>query len=404
MDTFEAGTSPAIPATHTHDAQKHHDDKKHERSRLFRNAEEMARAEPIRASAPMPERVRELLAGHDDLYVRSDAEPRITVDTERLAASNLWRVSVNADGRSLLKGLPGDVQIEQECVENAPRALRSMVMEPFRPPWVDQEYLTRLIPWRETTFEPARNGIGNKYLEPITRREDPLLKTEEALRFIYPWRTIGRVFCGTGSNFSNWSMSGTGVLVGRNLMITAGHIAPWGAAPGDWWIYFIPGFRDGQAPHGFSFVERFQGWRPGSNPEPNGQDHIICKLYTPLGDALGYMGVRSYGSEDEYFSRRYLSVGYPRSFFDSNRPAVEFDIDIDDIDWDGDGLELEINHGPPFGQGWSGGPLWIWENESAYVIGIRSGHEKDEFDPRRGVFAGGNLLVERIRFGRTNYV
>jgi len=115
------------------------------------------------------------------------------------------------------------------------------------------------------------------------------------------------------------------------------------------------------------------------------------------------MGSRSFGDEDDYFARRYISVGYPNSF--GGKPAVEFDIDIDDIDSDGDGLELETTFGTsPFGYGWSGGPLWLWENEKPYVVGVLAGSEKDEFDPRRWVFAGGKLLVERVKFGLTNFV
>jgi hypothetical protein len=33
------------------------------------------------------------------------------------------------------------------------------------------------------------------------------------------------------------------------------------------------------------------------------------------------------------------------------------------------------------------------------VIGIRSGSEKDELDPRRGVFSGGRHMVDLVKHG-----
>ncbi|GEM_PF-1977184 len=378
--------------------------------RVGMTLEEMWLAEPIRASEPIPDNALSLLQPDDALYAQAEGEPRIEVTTERLGATNLWKVSVRSNGEALRAGLVGDAQIRgaAPCVD-----LESGddIVEGYRPPWLDLEYMPKLQPFRANILRHRyRTAKTHQFIEPISyTRTAPLDNVpliNEALRFSYPWRTIGNVFVGNGTDFANPTNGGSGVLVGRNLMLTASHVAPWGRGPGQWWMRFVPGFRAGgpyPEPHSSSFVEHFYGTFVDVNkPEAGGQDYVICKLYRPLGDALGWMGSRWFGSESDYFARRYISVGYPDSF--GGKPAVEFDIDIDDIDSDGDGLELETTFGTsPFGDGWSGGPLWLWENEKPYVIGVLAGDEKDELDPRRWVFAGGKLLVERVKFGLANF-
>lgn len=100
---------------------------------------------------------------------------------------------------------------------------------------------------------------------------------------------------------------------------------------------FIPAYRAGARPFGGSFVQSYRGYN--TRPEVNGHDYVICKLYTPLGRSLGWMGAQSWGNEDEYYRRRYASSGYPGSF--GTRPAVELDMGLRDIDNDSPGKELD---------------------------------------------------------------
>ena len=232
--------------------------------------------------------------------------------------------------------------------------------------------MPRLVPFR------GGNGIN---LEPQA--------IEEGQRLNYPWRTVGIVFNSQGRQ-------GSGVLVGPNLVLTAGHMAPWGQSP--WSMEFIPAFRVGDRPYGSSFIEAYRGFN--TRPEVSGKDFVICKLYQPLGNAIGWMGSKSFGNEDEYFRRSYLASGYPGHF--GQRPAVELDLGIRDIDNDSPGLELETVNRPDLQDGWSGGPLWL-PHEGPAVVGVLSGAETDEFDPRRAVFAGGGGMVDLIRFGLDNW-
>lgn len=356
---------------------------------------ELATREPIRATRPMPPEMRAMLRPESGLYIRANHKSKITL--AETAIDKYWsRVTLSGGESPLLTGLPGAAQL----FDQKPRAtsgVRLQATKSHRPAWLDLEYLPKLVPFKKSR---AMGVAGRSYVEPLTTYHTNE-RAEEALRFSYPWCTIGQVL--VGYNLSTELWSGTGVLVGRNLMLTASHVAPWNRGPGQWWMRFVPGRRITDEPHGSSFVESFYGTYSDANDfEASGKDYVICKLYTPLGAALGWMGSRSFGSEDDYTNRRFISVGYPGYFGD--KPAVDFDIDIDDIDSDSPGLELETTFsGAPEGDGWSGGPLWMWENESPSVVGILSGNEKDELDPRRYVWGGGGLLVDRVKYGINNW-
>ena len=169
---------------------------------------------------------------------------------------------------------------------------------------------------------------------------------------------------------------------------------------------FVPSYnlgiaKDGKRePFGSSYVERVHGVANFGNSA--GLDCAICKLYTPLGDRCGWMGSQSWGSEDPYYAGGWTSVGYPDTAAGGGGeiPVVEFDRGIKDIDDDGDGLALETVRFTD--HGWSGGPLWGWINGDARVIGVCSGEEYN-VGPDRSVFAGGEHMVNLVKYGLANY-
>jgi len=264
-------------------------------ARVGMTLEDMVRAEPIRASESMLDTVLSLLQPDGALYAQAEGDPHIEVTTERLGATNLWSVSVRSNGEALHAGLAGDAQIRgaAQCIHLEPG---DDVVESYRPPWLDLDYMPKLRPFRANIlYHRYGTAKTHQFIEPIsysrTTPFDTVPLIDEALRFSYPWRTIGNVFVGNGTNFANPTNGGSGVLVGRNLMLTASHVAPWGRGPGQWWMRFVPGFRAGgpdPEPHSSSFVECFYGtFVDVKKPEAGGQDYVICKLYRPLGDALG---------------------------------------------------------------------------------------------------------------------
>jgi V8-like Glu-specific endopeptidase len=237
--------------------------------------------------------------------------------------------------------------------------------------------------------------------EKIPHLADALKRAVVINEQAWPWRTIGKVFVGANNNFSAPIWSGSGVLVGKNLILTAGHVAPWGL--GGWWMRFVPAFKNGAEPFGYSYVENFYGYR--EDGEVHGRDYVICKLYTPLGNTVGWMGSHSFGSDDGYYSGSWISVGYPAepgTNPGANYMIVQQPVRIADVDDEGsDGKELESDM-YSLG-GWSGGPLWANMSGQNKVIGIMSGDETDFLQPRYTVSAGGVAMVRLVQYGQANW-
>lgn len=328
----------------------------------------------VAATAEMPDDLADMLNPEKGVFIRATSRPVLDLAVEPVpGASGLWRVVNQTEGQPLLTELPG---MDTEELTKVAAAVRSsheaLSTEGYCPPWAVEQLMPRLVPFR------SGSGI---FLEPLA--------IEEGQRLNYPWRTVGIIFNSQG-------MQGSGVLVGPNLVLTAGHVAPWGQSP--WSMEFVPAFRMGDRPYGSSFIEAYRGFNTG--PEVSGKDFVICKLYQPLGNAIGWMGTKSFGNENEYYRRSYLASGYPGHF--GQRPAVELDLGIRDIDNDSPGLELETVNRSDLQGGWSGGPLWL-PQEGPAVVGVLSGSEKDELDPRRAVFASGTGMVDLVKFGLDNW-
>jgi hypothetical protein len=93
-------------------------------------------------------------------------------------------------------------------------------------------------------------------------------------------------------------------MVGRNLIVTASHVAPWEGA--DWWMRFVPSYWGGISvpgsrftqPFGGAFVEKFRGIR--NKDDVTGRDLVICRLNKPMGDLTGWMGSLYFGDDEDY--------------------------------------------------------------------------------------------------------
>lgn len=225
----------------------------------------------------------------------------------------------------------------------------------------------------------------------------------------HPWRCIGKIFWTDPSDGSlHW---GTATLAGRNFIVTASHVIPWGQdylrAP----IKFVPAFFGSASLLGVGYdawVESVAAWEHVSD-DVCGYDLAICKLSQPLGDSLSYFGTKGYSSswEDEPY---WWTVGYP---FDSpfNGNAATYQSGISVVDDDGDSYgTLELETYADMASGSSGGPLFAYWDGLPYVIGICSGNE-DEFSysfpfsfiENHNVFSGGSGLNKLVRWGRDNW-
>ncbi|KAI5461831.1 trypsin-like cysteine/serine peptidase domain-containing protein [Mariannaea sp. PMI_226] len=298
--------------------------------------------------------------------------------TEHLAGASAERIEYQ-DVISSLKAetVPGNLTTDSGNPDNA-------AVEEAKPHLVQAKNMQKLI---EQGFPHAADVLQRNVV------------TNETAA---PWRTIGKVFVGKDLNFNAPIWTGSGVLVGRNLLLTAGHVAPWGL--NGWWMRFVPAFKNGAEPFGSSYVEAYRGYH--QEGEVNGKDYVICKLYTPLGNTVGWMGSQSFGSDSSYYSGAWISVGYPSepgTNPGANYMIVEQPVKIVDVDDEGnDGKELESNL-YSLG-GWSGGPLWANVGGQNRVIGVMSGDETDFLQPRHTVSAGGVAMVRLVQWGWSNWI
>ncbi|MFN7932600.1 MAG: serine protease [Bryobacteraceae bacterium] len=264
----------------------------------------------------------------------------------------------------------------------------------FRPAWLEHLYTPRIVP------RYARLRLKDVYVRSGIHGPMTLYRGELFSERDYPWCTIGKLFTGTAPDFGTERPWGSGVLVGPNLMLTAGHAIPWGV-PG-WFLRFVPAYRDGNEPFGHSYVSRVRGIREADD----NSDYAICELATPLGRTCGWMGSQGTTDDDFYEDRGWDSVGYPLDFFGGERPCVEWNITPEDADVS-DG-EVEITFSSPFSSGgWSGGPLFGWVDGGPRVVGIMRGIQHNDYgifgSDDDTVFTGGNLMVDLVKFGLANW-
>ena len=250
----------------------------------------------------------------------------------------------------------------------------------FRPKWLDVMTAPRIRP---------------RYLDiNVSAPIKPLVF--ESVATEWPWSAVGKVFI---TRRGQPTKVGSGVLVGPHLLLTASHAMPWDTDDSS--VRFVPGYRNGNDPRfGHAYVD---AWRGVPNQDDvTGLDYVICKLNWRIGERTGWMGSEWHSDENWYYNDPWISVGYPTSEPNGGeRPSMEIPVWVQDIDNDSDGLEIET-HKFALG-GWSGGPLWGWRGGEPRVVGIESGFENDVFDPTRTVFAGGQHLVNLVKYGWANW-
>jgi hypothetical protein len=194
-------------------------------------------------------------------------------------------------------------------------------------------------------------------------------------------------------------------MIGRRMMLTASHVAPWElVSAGDWVMRFDPGYdHNPRLGVGSAWVAGWYGTidQPDDPGEIFGRDYVVCGLYEPLGDKVGWLPVTSM-KESRYDDFTYTSVGYPGAVQDGQVPCIENGLTIRDIDDGGTGgkqLETRLYGGP----GWSGGPLWAAIDGEVKIAAVHTGRQTDGLDPRRTVHSGGGRLVEFVAYGLGHY-
>jgi hypothetical protein len=212
---------------------------------------------------------------------------------------------------------------------------------------------------------------------------------------VWPHCTVGKIWAGANNNYACPLWTGTGVLVGRDLVLTASHTAPWDRE--GWWMRFAPAYSEGCEPFGSSYVRDIRGY-PVSGTCAD--DFVICKIYTPLGDACGWMGTEGWESDNNYTGQKWNMVGYSHLFKNGEIQFYEADEKVKKVKDDGC-FRLIETHGDPWG--WSGGVLWGWHGDCPCVIGILSGSEEECFIFIKTGWSGGEAMVDLVNWAVTNW-
>ena len=102
----------------------------------------------------------------------------------------------------------------------------------------------------------------------------------ESLMRTWPWCAVGRVESGyVDATGKHWTSRGTGTLVGRNVVLTAGHNLPWKyAASGNRYVDFYPGYYRGTGPSGPSAGEGWWGTEDETPDDNERQRHRRSRL------------------------------------------------------------------------------------------------------------------------------
>jgi hypothetical protein len=169
---------------------------------------------------------------------------------------------------------------------------------------------------------------------------------------------------------------------------------------------FVPAFFNGASLFGAgvqSYVSDCKGYN--TSGDVTGYDFAVCRLYTALGDSLGYFGYNGY--DDDWEDEPYWTLlGYPSAVASGQKPSFQGSIPVIDDDGDSNG-GLEIESHADMTPGNSGGPLFGWWNGDPRLIGVVSGQEEEYSFPfsteKVNVVAGGSGFTNLMAWGRTNW-
>src|SRR5579883_759708 len=270
-------------------------------------ADEFLSLDNLRAERDMPKHLVEAAQSRKiRIYTGSRSTPEIIRSKEN---PECFEFDLAAGGNV---GLPGR-EAKRVSVEHVRKSLDPKVdLSGHRPAWIDY------TPHAKTTMNPKPYIMrpNGKLIEPYYGVFGP----DDRQVFYpsgYPWICIGKVF--TWSDFSkpNPQFTGSGVLIGGRVVLTAGHMVPWGSS--NWAMKFVPAFYDGASTLGpgvSSWVSDAQGY----NDPVSAWDMAVLRLYTPLGQSYGYYGAKTYDSSWEG-GDYWTLAGYPGAIANANRPS-----------------------------------------------------------------------------------
>lgn len=358
--------------------------------------DELMRKPPILGMGSPPKETLEV--ANAAIYVMTQDKNRPSPEIHEFSRTEhgtLWKISFPHTAGHTISPLPG-----QSALREHPDKIRGEInpridFTGHRPEWQHQFFSPRSAP---QISETLRRFNGNIVKPAYVFGPDDRQVYQDTS---YPWGCVGKVI-------NNEGKAGSGALVGRDLMVTAGHVVPWNSVrAGSWWMRFVPDYFDGTSLFGpgvESYVSDVRGYDTGNTVA--GYDWAICKLYNPLGPTTGWFGFNGYSSDWENWNVWYVT-GYPGAIVGGQRPEWQSGISILDDDGDSnDGQELE-SETADISPGNSGGPIFGFWNNDPRVIGVVSGEESEyrflQGTQDNNIFSSGSGFCNLIAWGRSNW-
>ncbi len=323
---------------------------------------------------------------------KGEAEPEISLERVHDVAEPIWRVQISD---TTLDVLPGRTAVRERPEKLVSEIDQKISFTGLRPEWAHSFYAPRVD---STAYDRPMRRFNGRIVEPLyVFGADNRVAYQDAS---WPWGLVGKIFNSDGK-------VGTGALIGKRIIATAGHMIPWvSVAAGSWWMRFVPAFFNGSSLFGAgvqSFVSDAKGYN--TSGDVTGYDFAVCRLYTPLGDSLGYFGYNGY--DDDWEDEAYWTLlGYPTAIASGQKPSFQGSIAVIDDDGDSNG-GLEIESHADMTPGNSGGPFFGWWSGDPRLIGVVSGQEEEYSFPfsteKVNVVAGGSGFTNLMAWGRTNW-
>jgi len=345
---------------------------------------------PILGSGKVPKDLVEI-ANTRSYYIQAKEKPSIDLEQVGKGDERVWQVSLPVSNE-LRGSRPGLTARREKPEVVLKEANKSVSYSGFHPDWADALFVPRRT---ATEARPVLRRFSGRRVTPLW-----VFGNDDRWQFrdpSWPWGLVGRVFNSQG-------YSGTGALVGDRLVMTAGHMVPWG--DNNWWMRFVPAYYDGASLHGAgveSYVSDARGYDVQGNHA--GYDWAVLRLYNPLGSWLGYFGYNGYS--DSWDNQPYWSIiGYPGAIANAERPSFQGSITVTDTDGDNGGEELE-SETADITNGDSGGPMFGWWGNDPRLVGVVSGEEEIDFlwwtIEKDNVMAGGSGFTSLAAWGRSNW-